>query len=67
MLTKIAPQGPTTDSSTPAIDGWRMPAMSARCSTAKGSRVTSTIRLVTPMKPMIVALPTSVRSLAKRE
>ena len=29
--------------------------------------VTSTIRLVTPIKPMIVAVPTSARSLAKRE
>jgi hypothetical protein len=33
-LTKTTPHGPTTDSSTAAIDGWRMPAMSARCSTA---------------------------------
>src|SRR5512137_2045539 len=41
-LTKIAPQGPMTDSSTPAIDGWRRPAMSARCSTEYGSSVTST-------------------------
>jgi hypothetical protein len=44
-----------------------MPAMSARCSTAYGSKVTSTIRVVTMTKPRIVALPTSARSLANRE
>ena len=33
-LTKTAPQWPTTASSTAAIDGWRMPAMSARGRTA---------------------------------
>ncbi len=63
-LTNTEPQGPTTDSSTPAIDGWRIPAMSARCSTAYGSSVTSTMSPVTPTKPTIVAQPTSVRFFA---
>jgi len=63
-LTKIAPQRPTTASSTAAIDGWRMPAMSARSITAKGSRVTSTISVVTTRNPVMVAAPTSLRSLA---
>src|SRR6185312_11321022 len=66
-LTKIAPQCPTTASSTPAIEGWRISAICARDSTAYGNNVTRTSRQVTPRKPSNVAVPTSARVRAYRE
>src|SRR5262245_20149317 len=63
-LTNTAPQCPTTASSAAAIDGWRMSATAARSRTAYGSRVTSTIIVVTMKNPLSVATPTSSRALA---
>lgn len=62
-----APQGPTTCSSTPAMDGFFSPDSSAWARMPWLSTLTSTSSRSTPTKPITVALPTSLRFSARAE
>ena len=67
MLISMAPQGPTTCSSTAAIEGFFRPASWAWARMPWDSRLTSTNSSNTPIKPTTVALPTSERFAARAE
>ena len=67
MFISHAPHGPTIFSSTPAVEGLAIPAISLWLITPNGSTESSMNTISPPTKPIIVALPTSPWLFARPE